>query len=196
MSVYRIMSSNKRQLNQLQEGLCYILIRDILIKLVLTLQFICQKNLNQFLLKLFTVEKQLDCWIIYKHPCMDICTFNDHYLNSLLDNLSKEANKTIVPLGDFNIDLLNFDTSEHVTTFLDNLVSNSLQPQILLLTRISNNGKTLIHNTFCNIPNPPVKGAMSGDISSSISDHLPQFFIIPEFFSSSSPIKYNIIFYD
>ena len=50
---------------------------------------------------------------IYKHPCMDICTFNDHYLNPLLDNLSKEANKAIVLLGDFNIDLLNFGTSEH-----------------------------------------------------------------------------------
>ena len=87
---------------------------------------------------------------IYKHPCMDICTFNDHYLNPLLDNLSKEANKTIVLLGDFNIDLLNFDTSEYVSTFLDDLASNSLQPQILLPTRISNNSKTLIDNIFCN----------------------------------------------
>ena len=43
---------------------------------------------------------------IYKHPC--ICTFNDHYLNLLLDNLSKKANKTIVLLGDFNTDQLNF----------------------------------------------------------------------------------------
>ena len=75
---------------------------------------------------------------IYKHSCMDICTFNDHYLNPLLNNVSKEANKTIVLLGDFNIDLLNFDTSEHVSTFQDDLVSNSLQPQIPLLTRISN----------------------------------------------------------
>ena len=49
---------------------------------------------------------------ICKHPRMDLCTFNDHYLNPLLDNLSKEANKTIVLLGDFNIDLLNFDTLE------------------------------------------------------------------------------------
>ena len=57
---------------------------------------------------------------------MDICTFNDHYLNPLLDNLSKEANKTIVLLGDFNIDLLNFDTSEYVSTFLDDLASNSI----------------------------------------------------------------------
>ena len=61
---------------------------------------------------------------IHKHPRMDICTFN----NPLLDNLSKEANKTIVLLGDINIDLLNFDTSKHVRTFLDDLVSNSLQP--------------------------------------------------------------------
>ena len=127
---------------------------------------------------------------------MDICTFNDHYLNPLLDNLSKEANKTIVLLGDFNIDLLNFDTSEYASTFLDDLASNSLQPQILLPTRISNNSKTLIYNIFCNIPNTLVKSAMSGNISSSISDHLPQFFILPEFFSKSPPTKYNIISHD
>ena len=129
----------------------------------------------------------------YKHPCMDICTFNDHYLNTLLDNLSKEPNKTIVLLGDFNIDLLNFDTSEHVSTFLDDLASNSLQPQILVPTRISSNSKTLIDNIFYNMPNPLVKSAMSANISSSISDHLPQFCILPEFFSNSPPTKYNII---
>ena len=37
---------------------------------------------------------------------------------------------------------------------------------------------------------------MSGNISSSISDHLPQFFILPEFFSNSPPTKYNIICHD
>ena len=61
---------------------------------------------------------------ICKHPCMDICTFNDPYLNPLLDNLSKEANKTTALLSDFNIDLLNYDTSEYVS-FLDDLASNS-----------------------------------------------------------------------
>ena len=87
---------------------------------------------------------------------MNICTFDDHYLNPLLDNLSKESNKTIVLLGDFNIDLLNFDTLEYVSTFLDDIASNSLQAQILQPTRISNNSKTLIDNIFCNIPNPVV----------------------------------------
>ena len=118
---------------------------------------------------------------------MDISTFNVHYFNPLLDNLSKEANKTIFLLGDFNI-----DTSEYVSTFLDDLASNLLQTQILLTTRISNYSKTLINNIFCNTPNPLVKSAISGNISSSISDYLPQFFILPDFFLKSPPTKYNI----
>ena len=118
---------------------------------------------------------------------MDICTFNDHYLNPLLGSLSKEVNKTIVLLGDFNIDLLNFDrsTSEHVSNFLDELASNLLQPQVLLPTRISKNSKTLTDNILCNIPTSLIKTAMFGNISSSISDHLPQFFMLPDFFSNS-----------
>ena len=46
----------------------------------------------------------------------------------LLDNLSKETNKTIVLLDDFNNGLLNFDTSEHVSTFLDDLASICYNP--------------------------------------------------------------------
>ena len=114
----------------------------------------------------------------------------------MLDNLSKETNKAIVLLGDFNINLLNFDTSEKVRTFLNDLASNSLQLQILLPTRVSNNSKTLIDNIFCNIPSPLVKSAMSGNISSGISNHLPQFFILPEFFSKSPPTKYSILSHD
>ena len=37
---------------------------------------------------------------------------------------------------------------------------------------------------------------MSGNIPSSISDHLPQFYTLPEFFSNSPPTKYNIISHD
>ena len=66
----------------------------------------------------------------------------------------------------------------------------------LLPTRISYNSKTLIDNIFCNITNPLVKSAMSRNISSSLSDHRPQFFILPEFFSNFSPTKNNIIFND
>ena len=72
---------------------------------------------------------------------MDICTFNDHYLHLLLEKLSKEANKTIVLVGDFNIDLLHFNTSHHINTFVDDLASNFLQFQILLPTKVCKNSK-------------------------------------------------------
>ena len=120
---------------------------------------------------------------------MNICTFNDHYLNPLLDNLSKETNKTVVLLGDFNIDLLNFDTSEYVSTFLDDLASNSLQPQILLPTRISNNSKTLINNIFSNMPNTLVKSAMSGNTYMIFHNSL----YYQNFFQS--PLQLNIALY-
>ena len=42
------------------------------------------------------------------------------------------------------------------------------------------------------MPAPLVKSVMSGNISSNISDHVPQFFILPDVFSNSPPIKYNI----
>ena len=79
---------------------------------------------------------------------MDIWIFNNHYINPMLDNLSEEANKKIVLVGDFSIDLLNFDTPEHDNTFLDKPASKSLQTQIIPPTRISNINKTLIGNFF------------------------------------------------
>ena len=34
-------------------------------------------------------------------------------------------------MGDFNIDLLSFDISQHINEFIDNITLSSLQPQIL-----------------------------------------------------------------
>ena len=48
---------------------------------------------------------------IYKHPSINIRTFNDHYLNPLLETLSKKKYLKSFLVGDFNIDLLKFDTS-------------------------------------------------------------------------------------
>ena len=101
--------------------------------------------------------------------------FHDHSPNPLLEILSKEANKTIVFLGDFNIDLLNSSTSDHINIVLKDLTSNYVQPQIFLHTRVFKNSKTLMSNLFCNIPNSLAKTAIYGNISSSMSDHLPQF---------------------
>ena len=84
-------------------------------------------NLN--LLKLFCKKKSnIVTGCIYRHPFMDTCTFNDHYLNPLLEKLSKENDKKILFIGDFNIDLLKCNSCEHINKFINDLSSSCLHP--------------------------------------------------------------------
>ena len=70
---------------------------------------------------------------LYKHPNMDVSDFNKNYLNTLLDKLSKE-NKQVFLLGDFNINLLNYNDHQPTNEFLDSLASNSFIPYIHITT--------------------------------------------------------------
>ena len=99
-------------------------------------------------------------------------------------------------MGDFNIDLLSFDTSQHISEFINNITSSALQPQKFQPNRIHKNHKTLIDNIFCNISNFEIKNSISGNITTTLSDYLPQFFLIPDVFSNSPPSKYNIMTHD
>ena len=112
---------------------------------------------------------------IYKHPCLPIGEFNTLFLAPLLHKANTEG-KAIFLLGDFNCDLLKFDSDYEVQQFLDIMGSNSLCPQITLPTRITDTSKTIIDNIFCS----PIsdKQYFSGNIFSGISDHLPQFLMI------------------
>ena len=112
---------------------------------------------------------------------MDLDEFNDNYLNTLLDKISKE-NKSVFLLGDFNVDLLKYDKHAPTNEFLDSLSSHMFLPHIVQPTRISTTSKTLIDNIFSNIHT----------LTKSISDDLPQFLIVPDIFLNSSPPKSNI----
>ena len=74
--------------------------------------------------------------------------------------------------------------------------SPALQPQKFQSTTIHKNHKTLIDNIFCNISNFEIKNLISGNITTTLSDYLPQFFLIPDVFSNSPPSKYNIMTHD
>ena len=67
---------------------------------------------------------------ICRHPHMDLNEFNDCYINNLLNKLSKK-NKTVLPLGDFDIDLLNYDQHSTTNDFLASLSSHMLLPHIV-----------------------------------------------------------------
>ena len=118
---------------------------------------------------------------IYRHPHMNLNEFNDYYINNLLDKLSKE-NKTVFLLGDFDIDLLNYDQHSLTNEFLDPLSSHVLLPHIVQPTRIRNNSKTLTDNIYLHVITP---NNISGNITA-------QFLIAPDIFST--PPSTNWIF--
>ena len=119
---------------------------------------------------------------LYKHSVMDITDFNKNYLNSLLDKISKE-NKQVFFLGDFSIDLLNYNDHQPTNECLDALASNSFLPYILKPIRLTSHPKTLIGNVFSNVISYELT---SGNITPIISDHLPQFLFVPIVFSNPS----------
>ena len=97
-------------------------------------------------------------------------------------------NKQVFLLGDFNINLLNYNDHQPTNEFLDSLASNSFVPYILQLTRITSHSKTLTENIFSNRISHEV---ISGNITA-ISDHLPQFLFVPNVLSKNSCQKSNI----
>ena len=114
--------------------------------------------------------------VIYRHPSTDLTDFNCNYLNRLLENISKEQ-KSIFLLRDFNVNLLNYNEYNQTNEFLDYLAPNSFIPLILQPTRITSHSNTLMDNTFSNVIDPDI---ISGNMTATISDHLPQFAIIPD----------------
>ena len=87
--------------------------------------------MNQFFIEIILPKKNnIFVGCIYKHPSMDIYSFSDHFVNPLLKNLSKEQNKKIFLMRDFNIDLLSFDTSHNIliNKFIVNITLSSLEP--------------------------------------------------------------------
>ena len=74
--------------------------------------------------------------VIYRHQYIELTDFNNNYLNKLLENISKDQ-KSIFLLGDFNVNLLNYNEHNPTNKFLDSLVSKSFIPLILQPTRIT-----------------------------------------------------------
>ena len=53
---------------------------------------------------------------------LNVCVFNDNYLNILLQKISKEK-KNVFLLGDFMVDLLKYDKHAGTNEFIDSLSS-------------------------------------------------------------------------
>ena len=73
-------------------------------------------NWDLLLLKLSTRKSNIIVGVIYRHPSMELADFNCNYLNKLLENTSKEQ-KFVFLLGDFNVNLFNYNEHNETNQF-------------------------------------------------------------------------------
>ena len=117
-------------------------------------------------------QRNLDVYLGKKLASMNVSTFNAEFFVPFLKNLNKE-NKEVTSTGDFNMNLLNFAKKRGTHQFLE-LFQNNYTPEI---TRLA----TLINNIFLNTQHHK---RTSGNITTSISDHLHQFTILDKFLAT------------
>ena len=91
---------------------------------------------------------------------MNLNEFIDVFMLDLLQKMSKK-DKAMMLMGDFNIDLLKYDTNPDSIAFLDSVYINFYLPSITTPTRVTTHSKTLIDNSFLNNTED---GLISGNI--------------------------------
>ena len=80
----------------------------------------------------------------------------------------------IQTVGDFNVNMLNFETHSLTNDYISSLISKSFIPLITLPTRIKHQSATLIDHIFTN---NVCQQYHAGIIINSLSDHFPVFYI-------------------
>ena len=108
----------------------------------------------------------------YRHPDTD----NTKFIEYLEATLSKVDNsKIICAIGDFNINLLNYDSHSETNEFINSMVSHYLFPHILQPTRVTDHSATIIDNIFTNATE---FNTVSGNILNQLADHYSQFLVV------------------
>ena len=109
-------------------------------------------------------------------------------MQKTLNKLNKE-NKLLFITEDFSYNLLNTKSDVEIELFLGIMFTYQLQPNIIYPSRIADNTRpTLIDNIFSNYVND---NNISGNLIETISDHLPNFMIIPDYLKSEIKVKYR-----
>ena len=112
--------------------------------------------------------KNFLCGCMYCHPNSNVESFLGHN-ESTLSRFDKN-NYHVFLMGDFNIDLLPYESHSHTNDFIKSMISNSLLPYIQQPTRV-----TVRDNIFSNITDHET---LSGNITSLIADHFALFLMI------------------
>ena len=107
---------------------------------------------------------------VYRPPNQNTALFLDK-LNDILSYISRN-NKQCYVMGDFNLDLLQYNYHTPTQEFIDTLFSFAFIPLISNPTRLTSYSATLIDNIFTNNLSQNV---LNGVVLNDLSDHLPVF---------------------
>ena len=109
--------------------------------------------------------------------CIDILVLIEEFtkvVSKTLTTINKEKKECYI-LGDFNVDLLKYDTNSKCRDFLNSVTSFMFLPYILHPTRISDHSTTVIDNIY---GNNFEQESVSGNILIKFADHFSQFLSI------------------
>ena len=90
-------------------------------------------------------------------------------------------------MGDYNIDLLQYEHSSLSNDFMNMMISKSFLPYILQPARVTDHSATVIDNIFSGVTDCQT---VSGNLTTLISDHFIQFFIIKKKYISYKSCNY------
>ena len=116
-------------------------------------------------------DKNIVCGCVYRHPRRNPETFLQ-YLDLTLSKISNE-DKEIYICGDFNLNLLDYESNPHCSNFYNLLSSSGFLPLILHPSRVvDGQSPSLIDNIFSNRTSNII---LSGNIYLQLSEHFSQF---------------------
>ena len=119
-----------------------------------------------------TKRKNIVMCCAYRHPDTDNTKFIE-YLEATLSKVDKS--KIICVIGDFNINLLNYESHSETNEFINSMVSHYLLPHILQPTRVTDHSATIIDDIFTNRTE---FSTVNGNILNQLADHFSQFLVI------------------
>ena len=119
-------------------------------------------------------SKSVVIGVVYRPPGGKLSDFNDA-LNDILAAVKSEK-KTCYLMGDWNINLLSFDTHVDTSSFVDMMYSYGYLPLINRPTRVTKTSASIIDNIFTNEPTASIDSSQ-GILVTDISDHFPIFHI-------------------
>ena len=118
--------------------------------------------------------KNIIIGIVYRSPKQNSTPEFTNCVNDLLEQISSE-NKEVILLGDTNIDLLKYNSSRHVSQYMEMIFSNSYVPIITKPTRVTNSSQTLIDHV---IKKQSDTKYIAGTIINDISDHYINYMLL------------------